>query len=96
MCNFNDVLMSCFFFKALVRDGFRCVISGQYDIISIKRSKELELELKRDRDSNAGASVCYSKCAHIFPESTNAKTSGNNADDKVIFFSYPLRSLFIY
>ena len=46
------------------------------------------MELMRDRNSDAGASVCYSECAHIFPgpELTNAKISGNNAADKVYFF----------
>ena len=69
--------MFCLLLKALIRDGFRCVISGQ-------RSKGLELELKRDAD----AGVCYSQCAHIFPESTHAKISGNNATDKV--YSFPI------
>ena len=76
----------CLLFKALIRDGFpsRCVISGQYDVTFVQRSKELELELKRDAD----ASACYSECALIFPESTNAKISGNNATDKV--YSFPI------
>ena len=56
------------FFKALVLDGFRCVISGLYDATSVRHNKELELELER----TAGAAVCITECAHVFPESTNA------------------------
>ena len=75
--------MSFLLFKALVRDGFRCVISGRYDINSAERSKELLLEYK----SAGNAGSCISECAHILPESTNARISGSNAqDDKVFFF----------
>ena len=69
-----------YLFKALVRDGFRCVISGLYDVTSVERNKELELELERA----ANADVCATECAHIFPESTNANTSGSS--DKVYSF----------
>ena len=78
--------MFCLLFKAIIRDGFRCVISGQYDVTSVQRSKELELRLRRDAD--ASACQCYSECAHIFLESTNAKISGNNVTDKV--YSFPI------
>ena len=72
-------------FKALVRDGFRCVISGRYDTTSVERSKELELEMKRA----ANAVMSTTECAHTFPESTNANNiSGTNAqgDRKVYLF----------
>jgi hypothetical protein len=69
-------------FKALVRDGFRCVISKHYDHTSVNHSKELTLEMEE-----ADADMCPTECAHIFPESTNANVSGKNAkDNKVCFF----------
>jgi hypothetical protein len=87
--------MTFLLFKALVRDGFRCVISGQYDVTSVERSKELELELERNVDATAG--VCFAECAHIFPESTNlnAKISGttstsNNASAADKVYSFPI------
>ena len=77
--------MSCLLFKALIRDGFRRVISGLYDFNSVKDNKELE-QLKVEGAANADK--CTTQCAHILPESTNAKISGSNVqDDKVFFFS---------
>jgi len=70
--------------NALVRDGFRCVISGRYDINSAESNKELGGELKR-----AGITdMSLTECAHIFPESTNARISGSNAQtDKADYAS---------
>lgn len=64
------------FLKALVRDGFRCVISGKYDANSVRDNKELELERE------PGRAVSATECAHIFSESTNANVSYG---DKVCF-----------
>jgi len=66
-------------FKALVRDGFRCVISGRYDIPSVKGNEEMKKEL------NEEVLFCTTQCAHIFPESTNANISGNEQANKVCF-----------
>ncbi|KAF8349171.1 hypothetical protein F5887DRAFT_1243450, partial [Amanita rubescens] len=49
--------------KALVRDRFRCVISGRYDRESVNRSREL--------DETPGIKVVGTECAHILSESTN-------------------------
>lgn len=57
----------------MVRDGFRCVVTGDYDVSSVKRSRELE---KAQEVENAG--LCPTECAHIFAESTNANISGSN------------------
>jgi hypothetical protein len=79
----HSVQLTCFLFKALVRDGFRCVISGLYDANSVLHNEELELELEEAADAEASPT----ECAHIFPESTNANISGSNAQgDKVCFF----------
>lgn len=76
--------MMYMFLKALVRDGFRCVVSGKYDANSIRDNKELELELEHE----PGRGVSATECAHILPESTNANISGssNAQSDKVYFF----------
>ena len=70
---------------ALVRDGFRCVISGLYDATSVRHNKELELELELER--TAGAAVCVTECAHVFPESTNVDISGSNAQGNKVRLS---------
>ncbi|KAK2462571.1 hypothetical protein APHAL10511_005414 [Amanita phalloides] len=49
--------------KALVRDGFRCVISGRYDRESVRRSRVL--------DETPEIEVTETECAHILSESTN-------------------------
>jgi hypothetical protein len=81
----NVSALSCIFgsvqifpFKALVRDGFRCVISGRYDIPSVKGNEEMKNNLKE-------VLFCTTQCAHIFPESTNANISGtgNASEHKV-------------
>ncbi|KIL65193.1 hypothetical protein M378DRAFT_546547 [Amanita muscaria Koide BX008] len=53
--------------KALVRDGFKCLISGAYDINSALQSAEL----KRAGRGN----LTPTQCAHIFSESTNVGVS---------------------
>ena len=80
------------FLKALVRDGFRCVVSGKYDANSVRDNKELELELEHE----PGRAVSATECAHILPESTNANISGssNAQSDKVYFF--PTLDVFLF
>jgi hypothetical protein len=80
------------FLKALVRDGFRCVVSGKYDANSVRDNKELELELEH----KPGRAVSATECAHILPESTNANISGssNAQSDKVYFF--PTLDVFLF
>lgn len=79
----HNVQISCSFFTALVRDGFRCVISGQYDVTSVERNKELVQELKRA----PGSTMCCTNCAYIFPELTNANIAGSNAQGGKVYFS---------
>ena len=58
----HDILrLTCL--KALVRDGFRCVVSGRYDRQSVRTSREL--------DETPGIEVVETECAHILSESTN-------------------------
>ncbi|KAK2466535.1 hypothetical protein APHAL10511_001397 [Amanita phalloides] len=57
--------------KALVRDGFRCVISGRYDRESVRRSRVL--------DETPGIEVTETECAHILSESTNVVGIGEGS-----------------
>ncbi|KAK2462469.1 hypothetical protein APHAL10511_005439 [Amanita phalloides] len=52
--------------KALVRDGFRCVISGRYDRESVRRFRVL--------NETPGIELVATECAHILSESTNVAT----------------------
>src|SRR6267154_1124709 len=63
--------------KALVRDGFRCIVTGYYDY------RLLIPEVRQELEADAGATI--TECAHIFPESI-AMTSGiDDKDAKVRF-----------
>ena len=77
-------------FKALVRDGFRCVVSGEYDAVCVERNKELRLEIAADCDAT------WTECAHIFPESTNANISGSNAQGDKVPFSPILNNVSLF
>lgn len=68
-----------FLFKALVRDGFRCVVSGLPDMPSLKVNEQLKEEMISE------GRFCTSECAHIFPVSTNMNISGNEQANKVRF-----------
>ncbi|KAM6503693.1 hypothetical protein JOM56_000636 [Amanita muscaria] len=53
--------------KALIRDGFKCVVTGTYDLDSAKVFQEL--------GQVAGANARGTECVHIFSESTNVNIS---------------------
>ena len=64
--------------KALIRDNFRCIVSGNYDSRSAQKNHELLAEVDETR-SKMGST----QCAHIFPQSTNMDISGDQASSKV-------------
>ncbi|KAH9482082.1 hypothetical protein JR316_0004177 [Psilocybe cubensis] len=53
---------------ALIRDGYRCVVTGGYDASSVRTIAEL----KRRVTSDPKGVSALTECAHIFAESTNA------------------------
>ncbi|KXN83933.1 hypothetical protein AN958_00797 [Leucoagaricus sp. SymC.cos] len=53
---------------ALMRDGYRCVMTGKYDTRSVKMIKELKEMVNLD----PSAMREFTQCAHIFSESTNS------------------------
>ncbi|KAH9913261.1 uncharacterized protein B0H18DRAFT_1050071 [Fomitopsis serialis] len=55
--------------KALIRDGYRCMLTGAFDIVSVKEKPHI---------LPADAPVTFTQAAHIFPESTNIGISGIN------------------
>lgn len=59
-------------FKALVRDGFSCVVTGYYDYDTVSKIKGFDRTRPRT----------YTHCAHIFDEFTNTNIS-DQGDPKV-------------
>jgi len=59
--------------KALIRDGYRCMLTGAFDIVSVKRKPHI-------RPANVPSSVAPTQAAHIFSESTNVGISSINQD----------------
>jgi hypothetical protein len=66
--------------KALVRDGFRCVVTGTYDFWSPDQSTELEQEV-----INSDIATTCTKCVHIFPQSSAMISGIDDKDAKVRF-----------
>jgi len=65
---------------ALMRDGYRCVVTGKYDTHSVKMIREL----KEMVDLDPSARRESTQCAYIFSESTNSSIEPGSA--KVCFF----------
>ncbi|KAK7439333.1 hypothetical protein VKT23_017559 [Stygiomarasmius scandens] len=61
--------------NALIRDGFRCVLSGVYDMKSYQTINEVKAEV----DGGSGFTGT-TQCAHIFSSSTNSDISGNDKE----------------
>ncbi|OBZ66341.1 hypothetical protein A0H81_13681 [Grifola frondosa] len=59
--------------KALIRDGYHCVMTGDYDYVSVRDRRDLRLQIPD------GMTVGSTNACHIFPELTNLGISGNNA-----------------
>ncbi|KAF9555090.1 hypothetical protein CPC08DRAFT_592999, partial [Agrocybe pediades] len=53
---------------ALVRDGFRCLVSGVYDHLMLKNNRELSTKFYAQTPQPERT---ITKCAHIFPEPMN-------------------------
>jgi hypothetical protein len=61
--------------QALIRDGYRCVVTGKYDARSVKDIRELnDLVLSDPRLRRE-----VTQCAHIFAESTNSSIEPGSA-----------------
>ena len=67
--------------QALIRDGYRCVVTGKYDTRSVKMIREL----KEMVDLDPSARRESTQCAHIFSESTNSSIEPGSAKVRPIF-----------
>ena len=67
--------------KALVRDGFRCILSGKYDFQLPKQCTEVKQEVTAD----SYARVAPTECVHIFPESVSMVSGVDDKNAKVRF-----------
>ncbi|TFK32193.1 hypothetical protein BDQ12DRAFT_692868 [Crucibulum laeve] len=53
--------------NALIRDRYRCVVTGKYDWPTVSGNRELQEVFRSDPD----AKMAFTQCAHIFTESSN-------------------------
>ena len=56
-------------YQAFFRDGYRCVVTGKYDINSLLKIKELRENFAAHGHHSSGMDA--TQCTHIFAESTN-------------------------
>jgi hypothetical protein len=75
MSFFRNLLTPLPFSKALIRDGFRCVVTGFYEKSMVENNKELMKMAEEE-----GGTLIATNCAHIFAESESANKdiSGTN------------------
>ncbi|KAH9002540.1 hypothetical protein EDB86DRAFT_2847233 [Lactarius hatsudake] len=60
--------------QALVRDNFQCIVSGEYDVRSVKQNDDLRAAAYSFSPPRAGKT----QCAHIIPSSTNKNILDSN------------------
>ncbi|KZT08965.1 uncharacterized protein LAESUDRAFT_723269 [Laetiporus sulphureus 93-53] len=61
--------------QALIRDGFKCVVTGKYDIEAVRIPSIDKAEIRRVR-------AIHTECAHIVPESTFFDVSRTSSPEK--------------
>jgi hypothetical protein len=78
--------------QALIRDGYRCVVSGIYDSIADSEDSEEKLSITKAEIMAAGGKV-FTECAHIVPDCTTY-FNVTGSSDKVWPFSSFLDLIF--
>jgi hypothetical protein len=63
--------------QALIRDGFRCIVSGRYDA-NIDLVPYMNVTYKEIMEARG---VVYTQCAHIVPDSTYFTVNGNSLNN---------------
>ncbi|KAK0199582.1 hypothetical protein DFS33DRAFT_1397971, partial [Desarmillaria ectypa] len=66
--------------RALVRDGFRCVVTGNYH-------RDTLSEVSASTDEIREAGVVHTQCAHIVPESTYLDVSDQDSSNKKLDYA---------
>ena len=66
--------------KALVRDGFRCIVTGIYDYRLLAQSTEVKQEV-----TDSGVATAFTECVYIFPQSIAMMSGVDDKDAKVRF-----------
>jgi hypothetical protein len=70
--------------QALVRDGYRCVLTGRFDLVSMQQMPDILKPLARA----SGQPPVVTRATYIIPESTNVGISGDKeGDDKASLLS---------
>ena len=67
--------------KALVRDGFRCIVTGNYDFHLLEQCTEVKQEVTED----SYARVTSTECVYIFPQSVATVSGVDDENAKVRF-----------
>lgn len=65
--------------QALIRDGYRCMVTGKFDSDSLSKITELAIEFRSYQSARKDYGT--TNCCHIIPASTNM----NLVDDKVCY-----------
>jgi len=79
--------------QALIRDGYRCVVTGKYDVRSVMKIRELEDTVLSDPSARSEGT----RCVHIFAESNNSSIEPGSAKvcPSVTFLLYSKQRLSI-
>jgi hypothetical protein len=82
MLFFRNLLPTLPLSKALIQDGFRCVVMGFYGRSMVENNDELMKMVEKE----GGTSIAMN-CAHIFAKSTNKDISGTNEGSSKVHHS---------
>ena len=70
--------------QALIRDGYRCVVTGKYDADSVLSIQELKDIVRADPSLRVDAT----ECAYIFAESTESSIEPGSAKARPSFLLF--------
>ncbi|KZV68374.1 hypothetical protein PENSPDRAFT_540997, partial [Peniophora sp. CONT] len=65
---------------ALARDGYRCIVTGKLDQPHYEATAVTGLGVDQQLPIGGAPGICYTECAHIFPESINWEIGDNSQE----------------
>ena len=84
-------------YQALIRDGYRCVVTKKYDASSVRQIRELRDMVVSDGPNSARTE--RTQCAHIFSESTNLNIAPGSdkvcPPSKISLFAQPITIIYV-